>query len=339
MKKIKILILAILLFVSFGSISKVRGYGDLDLIHDYIITVDPNFEDGSLHIKISIKWEVLNSSSEGPLEWVKIGVPNYHVYNLKKLTSNIKKIKYYSDSGSFIRIDFINRYYAGKVVDFEFEFDIDHMYHLYNDTVVYDYSPGYFDEIKVNNCALKWNNKDVSIIETGNLEYKAEDGYYVLNSPLAHSETIRINTTYNKELFTKLDPKKQYTDSYITPGQIILFAFIVGSILGVIIILVIVERNKRDVYGYHRGFTIYRHHYFWHTNRYRVGTGVNKKGKVINPPVNISTGGGHSSGGGGCACACACACAGGGRAGCSMKDFYHTNLKSEKVIKTIEKGL
>ena len=59
----------------------------------------------------------------------------------------------------------------------------------------------------------------------------------------------------------------------------------------------------------------------------------------MNPPVNISTGGGHSSGGGGCACACACACAGGGRAGCSMKDFYHTNLKSEKVIKTIEKDL
>jgi len=39
-----------------------------------------------------------------------------------------------------------------------------------------------------------------------------------------------------------------------------------------------------------------------------------------------------SRGGGGCAhsscaCACACACAGGGRAGCSTKDFYNTNLK------------
>lgn len=31
----------------------------------------------------------------------------------------------------------------------------------------------------------------------------------------------------------------------------------------------------------------------------------------------------HSS----CACACACACAGGGRAGCTTKDFYNTNLK------------
>lgn len=32
-----------------------------------------------------------------------------------------------------------------------------------------------------------------------------------------------------------------------------------------------------------------------------------------------------------CACACACACAGGGRAGCSAKDFYNTNLKLRQL--------
>lgn len=36
-----------------------------------------------------------------------------------------------------------------------------------------------------------------------------------------------------------------------------------------------------------------------------------------------------------CACACACACAGGGRAGCSQKDFYNTNLKL-KTLNTRE---
>ena len=35
-------------------------------------------------------------------------------------------------------------------------------------------------------------------------------------------------------------------------------------------------------------------------------------------------------GGGGCACACACACAGGGRAGCSRKDFNnYLNINHE----------
>lgn len=34
-------------------------------------------------------------------------------------------------------------------------------------------------------------------------------------------------------------------------------------------------------------------------------------------------------------CACACACAGGGRAGCTTKDFYHTNLKL-RYLETIQ---
>ncbi len=41
----------------------------------------------------------------------------------------------------------------------------------------------------------------------------------------------------------------------------------------------------------------------------------------------------HSS----CAHSCACACAGSGRAGCSKKDFYGTNLTSEKIKKAIKK--
>ena len=47
-----------------------------------------------------------------------------------------------------------------------------------------------------------------------------------------------------------------------------------------------------------------------------------------------------SGGGGGCAhsSGCACACAGGGRAGCSKKDFYGTKLSYEKVKKELEKG-
>lgn len=39
----------------------------------------------------------------------------------------------------------------------------------------------------------------------------------------------------------------------------------------------------------------------------------------------------HSS----CACACACACAGGGRAGCTNKDFYNTKLKMRHIVKAI----
>jgi len=59
--------------------------------------------------------------------------------------------------------------------------------------------------------------------------------------------------------------------------------------------------------------------------------------------VSRSSGGGSRGGGGGCAhsscacacascaCACACACAGGGRAGCTYKDFYRTDLKLRQL--------
>ena len=68
------------------------------------------------------------------------------------------------------------------------------------------------------------------------------------------------------------------------------------------------------------------------------------------PPPEFRAGGGKTRGGGvsrhhsnhsGCAsscacacassCACACACAGGGRAGCSVKDFYTVKLPKKSV--------
>ena len=57
--------------------------------------------------------------------------------------------------------------------------------------------------------------------------------------------------------------------------------------------------------------------------------------RVPNPhPVSSvrSSSGSHSScAHSSCACACACACAGGGRAGCTTKDFYNTDLKLSAI--------
>ena len=41
-------------------------------------------------MEINIKWKVLDGTTEGPLTWVKIGVPNYHCKDIKSLTSNIQ---------------------------------------------------------------------------------------------------------------------------------------------------------------------------------------------------------------------------------------------------------
>ena len=89
--------------------------------------------------------------------------------------------------------------------------------------------------------------------------------------------------------------------------------------------------------------------WYWYTNGIhtvrRLRTAPPPSGyHRTDPPKGFKAGGGHSRGGGagrhssggGCAsscacacassCACACACAGGGRAGCSVKDFYTVKL-------------
>ena len=86
---------------------------------------------------------------------------------------------------------------------------------------------------------------------------------------------------------------------------------------------------------------------FTKNGEYRYGTGNNtfirvSSVRVPNPhyhkPSSGGSRGGHSScAHSSCACACACACAGGGRAGCTMKDFYNTDLKLTAIEKACKK--
>ena len=129
--------------------------------------------------------------------------------------------------------------------------------------------------------------------------------------------------------------KAQYSDRYVSNKSIVIAVAIIGSLTVFIIVVIIVTMAKRNPYDRERGFIVNHYHFYHHFPRHYYSSGVSKEGKPINPPVTVA--GGAHSGGAGCACACACACAGGGRAGCSMKDFYHTNLQSNDVIEIIDK--
>ena len=341
-KEIKLLIFIFLaIFFIFLSINlKVKAYGDLDRIHLYEVKVTPRKEDGSLDIDIHINWEVLDSYSEGPLEWVKIGIPNYHVKELNAKTGNIKKIKYYTEDGSYIRIDFKKSYYAGEIVDFSFSFNQSYMYHLYDDIVIYDYHPGWFEDILVDTCNLYWYADGIKEMGDQSLPIENEDGYIKLSSPLNYGGTIKISLSYEQSHFNELDAKKQYTSNYVPLSRILIIIGVVATVIALIIILSAYAKSKQDPYMNERGFVSgYYHWYIFSGGRSRhyYGKTVNSKGaRIVNPSSDGSSGGFHG-GGGGCACACACACAGGGRAGCSKKDFYHTNLSSEKVLRILNK--
>ncbi len=335
MKRIVSFIIVLLLSFLFLNLN-VKASSDLDYIDDYYITVEPRMDDGTLDIRIDINWTVLDSNSEGPLEWVKIGIPNYHVHNIKALTNNIDDIRYYSDSGSYIRLDFKQAYYKGEKLSFSFSFNQERMYHLDGDYVYYDYNPGYFSDILVGNCVLKWKYSPDVELSDENKKGELIDSYYVWSAKLSYNETIKVNLRYNKDSFTTtLSPKKQYTDSYTTPFEKFMVVVGVLSMIGFIVFIILYTRLHTNPYLYERGFRMYRFPFFFHFHYYH--SGLKSNGEKISMPKTVvgSSGGGHYSGGS-CACACACACAGGGRAGCSMKDFYHTNLKSEKVIDVLQ---
>ena len=344
MSKIKKLFIFILLAFSFifiASFNQASAYGDLDYIELYEIKVTPKAEDGSLDIEYHIIWEVLDSSSDGPLEWIKVGIPNYHAKDIVGLSDGIRKIKYYADGGSYIRIDFKKSHYEGEKIDIKFKYNQSYMYHLNEEYVVYDYNPGWFEEIKVGTCNLYWAIDGVDQIADGitnGVTFSEEDGYYKLSKPLNYGETIKMRLRYQNNYFSVLDPKKEYTDNYTKPITILLTIAAIATVIAICIGLYYYQKSKQDPYMNERGFcTGYYHWYLFNRPHRYYGKTVNSKGaRIVNPS---SSGGSHGgfSGGGGCACACACACAGGGRAGCSKKDFYNTNLKSEIVLKELDK--
>ena len=97
------LLLAVLLAVPADA-------ADLDAIRSYDIFVSAN-DDGSLNMRCYLEWEVLDSESEGPLTWVKIGIPNRHAAQLKALSSNIDHLEL---NGSYIEVYFDREYEAGE---------------------------------------------------------------------------------------------------------------------------------------------------------------------------------------------------------------------------------
>ena len=189
--------------------------------------------------------------------------------------------------------------------------------------------PGWFDEIKVKELKVFWNKAKIDYCDTA----KEDNGYYLWEETnLNYNETIKTNVRYHKNSFINLSEDNQYSDKYMSKTDIIIICVIVGIFVGIIVYLIVYNYIKNDGYESYRGFAGTRYHRRWWWHHYY---GVNSKGNEIKPPVVRSTGGGHS-GGSSCACACACACAGGGRAGCSRKDFYNPNVEVDTIIKKLE---
>ncbi len=288
-----ILVFAFLLGISISSYAK-----ELDEIQDYEIKVDLR-EDGTLDMVYHIEWKVLDSTSEGPLEWVKIGVPNRKIDEIRALSDTINSIRLYESGGTYIRVDFDREYVANEVINFDFSFHQSYMYTINGSKCTYSFTPGWFDDIRVKNLTIKWNsNKQIY----NNSNSKKNGEYLVWNTSLAKGKKITAKIEYNINAFN-FDENKQVKNAKIFSNSISSsFMILITLIIVISIILALLTPSS---YYVGRGYGISSYHHHHHGPR------------------------------GGCACAsscasscaCACACAGGGRAGCSKKDFYGTNLR------------
>ena len=255
---------------------------DLDEIISYTTTVSPR-DDGTLDIKYNIQWEVLDSTTEGPLEWVKIGIPNQHVDNIKKISDNIKKIKYSSSGGNYVIIDFKDKYTAGEVVTFEFSIHQSYMYTINNSTgkVTYAFTPGWFENIEVKQATIQWLAKDVTR-STGS----SSGEYIVWSRALGKNQKLtakveysigRFNLDYNKQASNQVGTSNKSNTSNVETSILMIFiAFIIIYVIAMICAIISPSYYRHGGYGYYP----YRHYHHYH-HHHHGGFGGGRKRTVV----------------------------------------------------------
>ena len=332
--------------------------GDMDYIPDYFVTVDLR-EDGSADIVYDITWQVIDGDQTDYLSWVKIGLPNAYAEDLTPLTDTISDLQYTGDGGSYAKVVFARRYYSPEVaaqnggesrVRFAFSVHQSHLFTLNDDgTATFEFTPGWFDDLVVERMQVRWRGGDGFVADNSS----EEDGYLIWDfGPMGHGQSADVHVTVPVTTAETFDPDAQltaadYDDGGMTADEMIGILTVVIALLIFVAALIIIVGSMTPDWGGGFGGGLDPDDWFWYTNGVHTihvaRTAPPPKGYTrTDPPKNYHTGGGSSRGGGvgrhnsGCAsscacacassCACACACAGGGRAGCTAKDFYTYKL-------------
>ena len=342
------------------SLAPYADAGDLDYIPEYLVTVDLR-EDGSADITYDITWQVIGGDKTDYLSWVKIGLPNSYAEDLTPRTGTISDLQYTEDGGSYAKVVFARRYYSPEVaavnggesrVRFAFSVHQSHLFTRSDDgTATFEFTPGWFDDLVVEHMQVRWRGGEGYVADN-----TGTDGDYLTwdFGPMGHGQNAAVHVTVPVTAADSYDPDAALTsadfdtdDDFDTFFDTLIVVFFVIFILAIIIIIAIAETPE---WGGGFGDDLDPDDWYWYTNGVHTihvaRTAPPPKGYTrTDPPKNYHTGGGSSRGGGvgrhsggdsgfhsSCACACAsscacaCACAGGGRAGCTVKDFYTCKL-------------
>lgn len=282
----------------------IRGNLPLDRLLEYRITVSPG-KDGSLEITYSYQWEVLNDSKEGPLTWVSLGVPNSSC-TLLGYEGAIAGLHSAYTGGGLMEFDLDREYGKGEVADFSFTIHQERMLCSNKQDAslpYYDFAPGWFDNMEVEHYRFTWEGSPF-ITETNADRQEGAD--YVWEGSLKKGERLWMKLYYEEAAFTDPVLVEGAPASGHSEGE----SSVDDGMVMIILLFTIIVGYKAS----------------WGRGKYAYGKGRGYYGGYH---------GRHGGPGSGCACACAgcacaCACAGGGRAGCSRKDFYHTEEREDE---------
>lgn len=389
--------------------SAVKADTPSDEILDYEITVDVN-ADATLNLNYHIEWLVLDSDKYGPLDWANIGIPNSHVVSFEALSDNIDNINI---NGSYAEVYFKESYYEGDIASFDFKIIQDNMYlahHPVDGMCRYTFTPGWFDDIAVDNLVIRWKDENVDSFTP---ECLNRGGYLTWETTLKPGATYTVTTVYPGDAYGFNMDLTEVVEEDDDISGLELIGGLLMMVLGIVFLVVAFCAPFLAIFGLgyaiSRGFSaataqkkITRTKIVYYPECQGCGA-VRKEGEkfctycgrsfikseevieekdipkeesaiksktrngeyryssspdtyirvnVVNVPRPTSTRSysrsgssysssrssscahsscAHSS----CACACACACAGGGRAGCTTKDFYNTALKMKYIEKVV----
>ena len=258
MKRILISLSIALLFIfTLIPTSKAYTMHPLDYIVSYDITVKTR-DDATLDLEYRIMWEVLYNDSDGNgVTWVKIGVPNKHVNEVKSLSSDIKKAYYQYDHGDFtIRCDLKREYRPGETIDISFSYHLTHMFSFdkdgSTDLVGYSFVPGWFDDIKVGKITVKWLEKNNYFNDAQSLS-----GPYLVweQTNLGQGQRMNpCNISYAKSNFPNINEKASYDDSKDVKGIIMEYLPLIVIAFVIALTLTICKVCYRSSYYHTRGF-------------------------------------------------------------------------------------
>ena len=331
------------------------AYADYDEVVSYDVTAAPNAQDGSISFTVAFDWKALEELPYG--QELKIGIPNGSVREVTAQTDNIERLE---NDNSYMYVYLTRAYDAGETFRFAYSWVQEYMYELdENGVVSYDYTPGWFDEARVDHMTVTWQESDEL---DGEVSYYADDsdcwtvdGMTLIGTDLPYGSQVHLYAEYSQwptvlsgEGSRSNMPEEEwpdyyddyyYDDSGIDPGEV--FGVIVILVIAAVIVLAVVaSRNDGYAGGFGTHYVYVNHLWYPAGPDGRPKPGSTGTAHKPAPPVRHSSGGlgggsrGGGFGGGGfgggshcacassCACACACACAGGGRAGCSAKNLY-----------------